>query len=390
MALYGALAERRNGSRALHPGPVLVAGLGISILVLAKISNVVAAPFFGIYLLAVWYFEQRDTPAAVRWQRLLVFGAVACGLLLTLGYNYFRFRMLVGFPLESYEQFSMPLATGVIGLLLSPGKGLLWYMPMAILALPALGWWRHERRWWDATLALFSAASMIVLYALWYDWPGGRAWGPRMVIVAVPALAMLALPALRWVGVRGWRGVLVTAVLLISMAVQVPGVLVNFERQEGLDMQAGATFEQLLWSPSHSPLLTYWAELFGPSRDPLWLQPYFTTQALWLWGSILLVAAATGLVLILARRPCLGTPRAGGCHSRWSACRYYWPCCCWQPRWAIRAPKTRVPCAKIALHCWPRCAPTSAPATWSCSTQHRAVTPRGERSCGSTGRPRSR
>ena len=303
MANYGVLAERRNGAETRQLGPVLLAGSGITLLVLAKFSNIVAAPAFGIYLLAVWLIEQRGTPAGVRWQRAVVFGGVAAiGLVLTLGYNYIRFRTLLGFPLEPSEQFNTPLAIGVAGLLVSPGKGLLWYMPMAVLALPAMGWWRQGRRWWDAALAFCVAASLIVLYALWYDWPGGRAWGPRMVIAAVPALALLALPALRWVGTRGWRSVIVTGVLLLSLAVQVPGVLINFERQEGLDMQAGATFEQLLWSPNHSPLLTYWGKLLGSNLDPLWLQPYFTSQPLWLWGGVLLAGVAAGIALIYACR----------------------------------------------------------------------------------------
>jgi len=303
MALYGALGERRNCGTALQPGPVLWAGVGISLLVLAKFSNVVAAPVFGLYLLAVWLVEPQDTTAAIRWQRALLFGAsAAVGLLLTLGYNYLRFHTFFGFPLEPSEQFNTPLVTGITGQLFSAGKGLLWYMPMAILALPALGWWRRERRWWDAALAFFSAATLIILYALWYDWPGGRAWGPRMVIVAVPALALLALPALRWVGSRRWRGVVVAGVVLLSLAVQLPGVLVNFERQEGLDMQAGVPFAQLLWSLPHSPLITYWGKLLGPTRDPLWLQPYFSTLPLWHRGGVVLVAAATITALILASR----------------------------------------------------------------------------------------
>ena len=111
------------------------------------------------------------------------------------------------------------------------------------------------------------------------------------------------LPALRWVGRRGWHGGLVTAVLLLSLAVQLPGVLVNFEWQEWIDMQAGVTFAQLLWNPAHSPLVTYWGKLLGPTRDPLWLQPYFTALPLWQRGSVVLVAATAVALLIPPRRP---------------------------------------------------------------------------------------
>jgi hypothetical protein len=138
-----------------------------------------------------------------------------------------------------------------------------------------------------------------------------------MIITATPALAMLVLPALDWlVTVRaaqradspaqqrvGFRRVgvgLVVAVLLLSVAVQLPGVLVNFERQEELDMQAGATFAQLLWSPGLSPLLTYWQRI-GTAPDPLWLQPYLRTLPAAL-PALAAVALAAAVALGLAAR----------------------------------------------------------------------------------------
>ena len=44
------------------------------------------------------------------------------------------------------------------------------------------------------------AATLIVItllfYAKWYDWTGGRAWGPRLLVMTTPALLLLCLPAL--------------------------------------------------------------------------------------------------------------------------------------------------------------------------------------------------
>ena len=293
LALFGALTERRNTGARLSPLPVLAAGAGISLLILAKFSNLVAAPFFALYLAVVWFAALRAVPRQTRLYRALLFGASAgLGLAITVAYNWLRFRTLLGFPLEPYELFNTPLLTGLAGQLFSPGKGLFWYMPLAWLVLLSAGWWRREQRWWDAALALSVTAALLVVYALWYDWPGGRAWGPRMVVVVVPAVALLALPALADLGKRSGRGVLVTAIVTLSILVQLPGVLVNFEQQEALDMQVGASFDQLLWSWSHSPLLTYWTRLFSASSDPLWLQPWLGTLPLWLPLSLFLCTAA--------------------------------------------------------------------------------------------------
>jgi hypothetical protein len=295
LALWGALAERRNTASGLSPLPVLAAGAGISLLILAKFSNLVAAPFFALYLAVVWFAALPTVPRQTRLYRALLFGASAgLGLAITLAYNWLRFRTLLGFPLEPYELFNTPLLTGLAGQLVAPGKGLFWYMPLAWLVVFSVGWWRREKRWWDAMLALSATASLLVVYALWYDWPGGRAWGPRMVIVVVPAVALLALPALADVGKRSRRGMLATALAILSILVQLPGVLVNFEQQEALDMQAGASFNQLLWSWPHSPLLTYWARLASASRDPLWLQPWLGELPKWLLVALFLCTVAAG------------------------------------------------------------------------------------------------
>lgn len=60
-------------------------------------------------------------------------------------------------------------------------------------------------------------------------------------------------------------------------------------------MQAGATSDQLLWSPAHSPLLTYWGRITAPP-DPLGLQPYVRDLA----GGELGVALAAASLAVFA------------------------------------------------------------------------------------------
>jgi hypothetical protein len=76
-------------------------------------------------------------------------------------------------------------------------------------------------------------------------------------------------------------------------------VLVNFERQEVLDMHAGASFDQLLWEPRYAPLFTYWTKI-GVTPDPLWRQPYVSTLPSWQSVLALCAVLATGIALTIA------------------------------------------------------------------------------------------
>jgi hypothetical protein len=75
-------------------------------------------------------------------------------------------------------------------------------------------------------------------------------------------------------------------------------VLVNFERQEMLDMQAGATADGLLWQPALTPWLTYWQRIGTAAMDPWWGQAYLATLPTWLPAALMgLLMLAGGAVV---------------------------------------------------------------------------------------------
>jgi len=77
---------------------------------------------------------------------------------------------------------------------------------------------------------LFGGSVLILLlfYAQLGNWMGGRSYGPRYLVPVIPLL-MLALVTLnRWHVVSSrWEA---TAILLISFAVQIPGVVVDYAK----------------------------------------------------------------------------------------------------------------------------------------------------------------
>jgi hypothetical protein len=327
IALAGALGARtfspawgqmRRSTPTLRTLALLACGSGLALITLAKSSNGIVAPFV-LLLVAVgaWQAQPGDRPRD-RWLRLLREGFIAAlpfvlAVGVTVWYNWTRFGTLFGFALEPYEDFSTPVIEGVTGLLLSSGKGLLWYMPVAWLGLAGLGMAllgrgrpgplagvtaRRGLTALDALALLGVIVAPVLLYALWYDWPGGRSWGPRMIAWTGPAFVVLALPVLAILADRKRPlalRLLIGVVLAASVLIQLPGVLVNFELREAFDTREGVPFEALLWEPAQSPLFTYWRSMIPGNRpfllDPLILQPVFWADVMWVLPLALLAVA---------------------------------------------------------------------------------------------------
>jgi hypothetical protein len=101
-------------------------------------------------------------------------------------------------PYSGRPGFSYPLFFGVLGVLFSFGRGLVYYVPGLFLPVraavadlpepPGLDLVRLHRLW------LLFVAGLVLVYASWWAWYGGMSWGPRMFLAAiVPAALALAL-----------------------------------------------------------------------------------------------------------------------------------------------------------------------------------------------------
>ena len=87
------------------------------------------------------------------------------------------------------------LLQGLDGLLLSTGKSIFLYAPLAILAPPSLLWlWRTHRA--QAQLLIAVSAAVLLAAAQLDDWHGDPTWGPRRAVPLVPLL--LEAVALAW------------------------------------------------------------------------------------------------------------------------------------------------------------------------------------------------
>ena len=163
---------------------------------------------------AVLLLTQRPSEVRAFVWRVLAFGlGMLPGVGLVLWFNWLRF----GSPMTFFEplagaaaaSLNMPWGStgqleGMAGLLVSPGKGLLWYAPPLIAVLAAAV---QLARCFGPTMAALGAqlVATVLVFGRFRYWHGDWAWGPRYV----SALCVAAAPLAWWLVDRAttpeWR-----------------------------------------------------------------------------------------------------------------------------------------------------------------------------------------
>lgn len=129
------------------------------------------------------------------WPTVALLAGVGLGALPLLVYQQVAF----GSALESGygpKPFDAPILSGLYALLLSPSRGLLVHEPWAIggLAALALSWRRSGHVAERLRTLSISWLALLLLYASYAEWWGGRVFGPRFL----DDLAPLLVVALAW------------------------------------------------------------------------------------------------------------------------------------------------------------------------------------------------
>ena len=279
----------------------LLAGTGLAMALLARLNNAIVAPFLGLFLLV--YLHRQVGRNGRRWiAPVLLFGLpVLAALLITGWYNWLRFGnpLTTGYLPE--ERFATPFFEGLYGLTLSPGKGLFWYNPLLFAAVTA--WPAFLRR--NRAAGLVSAAIVLVnlvFYAPWYLWWAGHAWGPRFLVTMLPFATLPLASALE----SAWHhrrtlGVALGLLFLVSVAVQVLGVAVDFNLYlEEIHAELGLYHPATLFTLTYSPLLRQISYLRLENLDLAWARGgTIHWPAL---GLSLVGVALSGVVLLAAAR----------------------------------------------------------------------------------------
>lgn len=215
---------------------VLVMGVAAGLVFVTRVAGVIALPIFALYLVVLHHRRHRLLPQIERrgllYRDLALYAAGTLpSILINATYDVIRF----GSPLrmEPYPDHSLgfPPWFGIPDLLVSPGKGLLWYTPAVILLVLAA---RPFRRRFPLPAILFAIICGVYLlfYANVVYWHGDPAWGPRYLYAVLPYLIMPLGEVLRRYREYGrWRRRGVLGVLAASFLVQGAAVTVSYWRQ---------------------------------------------------------------------------------------------------------------------------------------------------------------
>ncbi len=168
---------------------------GFAFLGAAGLNYAIFLPLLGLATVALPWRAARVSGRAAR--RLLFSGvsASAVTLLSWALYNEARYGSVTAFGYTG-ETFSTPLLRGLYGLLLSPGRGLVYYsLPSAIaLAFLTYDFVRAPRSSAPADRAVLGVfTSYLVLYSFWGSFEGGWCWGPRFLLPFLPLLHLALL-----------------------------------------------------------------------------------------------------------------------------------------------------------------------------------------------------
>lgn len=155
-------------------------------------------------------------------------------------------------PYSGKPGFSYPFFFGVLAILFSFGKGLVFFTP-GLFAAPAKD--APERlRVVHRSLAAF-VVGLVLVYARWWAWYGGTFWGPRFFLVAsVPASIALATRLRSTEPSAPLPNALLALALTLSFWVGVDGLVFDISGL-GVCSEDGFSLEALChFTPELSPL----------------------------------------------------------------------------------------------------------------------------------------
>jgi hypothetical protein len=196
-------------------------------------------------------------------------------------------------PYSGLPGFSYPLFFGIISILFSAGKGLIFFIPGLFVFQRAAPTAPPEVRLWIETLIVL-LVSLVLVYSRWWAWYGGVFWGPRFFLVGCLAASLIIAAATLGGQTRGMRWIALPLVLVLSWWGCVQGYVYGLDK---MDICIGNNYalEAICW--------------YVPEFSPLWRQfvigfavPPLGSLSFMIWASrmVFVAWAAIASVYLLA------------------------------------------------------------------------------------------
>jgi hypothetical protein len=216
--------------------------------VLAKPQMALVGPVVGATLSLV---HRRWKP--VLWSSV----SAGLGLLDYLGYNLLRFGSALTFgPTARFSLLDLPRNLAL--LLISPGRGLIFFSPVVVLGLWLM--WRKRAEPVGAA-CLAGAAAILLVYGSKARLGGGFDWGTRLLVPTLPLLcAVLGTARRRQVKAA-------VALVAIGFLIQAPAIIGFYQRYYEEQRLAGVRIKPLAWSITGTPLVGAWTSAAHTLQD---------------------------------------------------------------------------------------------------------------------------
>lgn len=257
--------QQRSRSSIKHG--LICSGLAAMFLGMSIFASPVSVLFVPAYVICSILYFRNNKKLLCSFLICLIMMILLVGIV-----NYLRFGSYTefgyggGYGTLSYNQGW----TGLIGLLASPGKGLIIYFPSVILLPYALKFMYKQDKGFFLLTSYIFIVSWVYFGTLEVNnesrfWSGAIAWGPRYLVPILP-FATIVIGTLfkrpnkkaRWLSPI--RGALIT-VLIVGFIVNLPGILVWSEygtmyawEKEGIGSSA---LEIMTWNPKYSPIILH-------------------------------------------------------------------------------------------------------------------------------------
>ena len=252
--------------------------------------SVIASPISGLFIPA--YIICSIVYLGRKKKLLLSFLMTLAVLMILVGtLNYIRFGSFAEFGYGNlYGTFSLNTEwQGLPGLLLSPGKGLIFYFPLVVLLPLAIKFSFRQ----NPSLSFLTVYIFVVLWLYFgtllvngesRSWSGAIAWGPRYLVPLLPLIALLIGGLLKYPRNFKIRRFIYLPIVLFSVAgfiINLGGILVWSEygliyasEREGL---GGFAWELMTWDAQYSPIVIHMKMLLSNYISDIPIEDYRDT-----------------------------------------------------------------------------------------------------------------
>ena len=240
---------------------VATAGFLLGLAVLTKFYAVIVIPPFAVYLILSAKDRTRSSILGLILHfciPLVIFGGLAAW------YNFARYGnpFLTGYHLVDFSRIGgffhlspIRILSGIYGLLLSSGRGLLLFTPVTLL-VPLAIWKSLQANRSEAWLFSCLILEHLLFFGAYGIWHGGSSWGPRFLLPVVP---FMLLPLGSLLDPSGPASKVTKTLGVSGFLVQLPVVVTNYhlfirfltDTKPGFYLQP----ESQLFSPYLSPII---------------------------------------------------------------------------------------------------------------------------------------